>query len=60
VTEEVFGVMNFDFKRYDPLNKSDIEMAIAFGLLLGDEIWRLTTAKPPVPSTPPMANATTN
>lgn len=47
VTEEVYGVMNFDFRRYDPLNKSDIAMCVAFGLLLGDEIGRLKSlAKP--------------
>jgi hypothetical protein len=47
---ECFGVMNFDFVRYDPLDKSDIAMAMVFGLLLGDEIRRLRDAAVPTPS----------
>lgn len=43
---QVFGVMNFDFCRYDPLDKSEIAMCSALGLLLGDEIGRLR----PLPS----------
>jgi hypothetical protein len=39
--ENCFGVLNFDFRRHDPLDKSDIAMAVVFGLLLGDEIERV-------------------
>lgn len=45
ITEKkCYGVMNFDFVRYDPLSKPDIAMAMTFGLLLGDEIGRLKSA----------------
>lgn len=40
-TGERFGVLNFDFNKIDPLDKSDILMAVVFGLILGDEIERL-------------------
>jgi hypothetical protein len=32
------GVLNFDFDSLDPLEKSDIAMAVVFGLVLGREI----------------------
>ncbi|HEX8459687.1 MAG TPA: hypothetical protein VF656_20500 [Pyrinomonadaceae bacterium] len=40
VTDQAYGILNFDFARRDPLDKSDIAMAALFGLLLGDEIAR--------------------
>lgn len=40
VTNKQFGVLNFDFKGVDPLDRSHIAMATVFGLLLGDELDR--------------------
>lgn len=34
----LLGVLNFDFRRIDPLDKSEIEMALVFGLTLADEL----------------------
>lgn len=34
------GVLNFDFKRSDPLDKADISMAVVCGLLFGDVLSR--------------------
>jgi len=40
-----YGVLNFDFTRPDPLDKTDIAMAVVFGLLLGEELHRAGAAK---------------
>jgi hypothetical protein len=42
--EQCFGILNFDFLRSDPLDRSDIAMAALFGLILGGEIERLQKA----------------
>ncbi|HXQ35441.1 MAG TPA: hypothetical protein VN843_15595, partial [Anaerolineales bacterium] len=36
------GVLNFDFAKHDPLDRSEIAMASILGLLLGDEMARLS------------------
>lgn len=38
--DKCFGVLNFDFTRPDPFDKTDIAMAVVFGLLLGEELKR--------------------
>jgi hypothetical protein len=42
---ECIGVLIFDFDRTDPLTRMDIKMAVFLGLLLSDELDRLTRAK---------------
>lgn len=44
------GVLNFDFDRTDPLDRSDIKAAVFLGRLLGEELVRLQRA--PATSTP--------
>lgn len=42
-----YGVLNLDFDKNDPLDRSEIAMASILGLLLGDEMARIgSTAKP--------------
>jgi len=36
-----YGVLNFDFARHDPLDASDVAMAVTFGILLAEELARL-------------------
>lgn len=43
-TGSCFGILNFDFDGDDPLDRSDIAMAVTLGVILGDEIQRLESA----------------
>jgi hypothetical protein len=38
VDKQLFGVLNLDFRKTDPLDKRGIEMALVFALLLGSEM----------------------
>lgn len=39
--KDSIGVLNFDFKRTDPLSRIDVKMAVLLGMILADELERL-------------------
>lgn len=44
---DAIGVINFDFSSTDPLSRIDVKMAVLLGLILADELERLTPQTPP-------------